>query len=89
VRKLYAGVGNQPAPVSGMMSAFACVDAKIKVDAATRSQKQGGTTSIQARPVRSHEEIGLEQFFVLFADLAQAGRSCFFAHLDQVFCIKA
>ncbi|MCY1528037.1 hypothetical protein D9M68_631270 [compost metagenome] len=81
-------VGDQAAPVAGMVAAGAGVDAQVEVQAAARAQEDGGALRAQARPVRSDEQVGREQGAVFIAQLAQAHGAGFLAHFDQVFGVE-
>ena len=89
MRELDAGVGDQAAPVARVVATRARVDAQVEVHAAARTQEHGGALGAQARSVGGHEQVGIEQCFVGLAQLAQARRAGFLAHLDQVLGVEA
>src|SRR4051812_12396406 len=71
------------------MPAFTRIDPEIERKGAARAERDGRAIRGEARPVRANQCVGLEQLVVLGAELAQARRAGFLAHLDQPFRIEA
>ncbi len=71
------------------MSAGACLDREVEIQAAARAQEDGGTVGAQARAVRGDQQVGGQQVAVLGAQFAQPHRAGFLAHLDQVLGVEA
>src|SRR5712692_4993603 len=83
-------IGEQAAPVAGMMRALAQIDDQLDRVAAARAEKDRRLLRRDARSVRGDQQIRLEEFLpVLGAQLAQSGRTDFLAHLDQDLDVEA
>ena len=78
-----ARIAQQPAPVSGVMAAFAQVDAQVEIQRAARAQKNRRPPGLQARAVGGDQHVGGEQLLVLLAEFPQSRRAELFARLDQ------
>src|SRR5215471_11311270 len=84
------GIGEQAAPVAGMMSALAQIDDEIDWVAAARSEKDRRPIGRDPRAVRGNQQIRLQELMlVLGAKLAQSGGADFLSHLDQNFGVEA
>src|SRR5215469_5415425 len=89
MRENDAGIGEKPAPISGMMSAAAQIDTKAEIDDAACAQEQRRPFGCHARPVGGEKEIGGEELAVGGAELAQTWRAHFLSRLDQELGIEA
>ncbi len=65
-------VGQQAAPVAGMVCAFAQVYRQLEVEHSARAEKQGRVCRRQARAIGGNENVGGEFFCVRLAERAQA-----------------
>ena len=72
VRKLDRRIGEQPAPIAGMMPAIARVDPEIEQIGAAIAEIQRRLVGGESRAVRCDERIGDKHVSMLRADLAQA-----------------
>jgi len=77
-----SGVGEEPAPIAGMVAAFAQIDDQVEIHRAARPEKDRRTFRREARPVRGDQHIGAEPVLVQPAHLAQPRRADLFAGLD-------
>ena len=85
-----AGIGEQAAPVAGMMGALAQIDDKVDRVAAARPKKQRRPIGRDPRAVRGDQQIRPQEFIlVLGAKLAQSGGAHFLSHLDQNLGVEA
>jgi hypothetical protein len=88
MRQLYTWVRNQAAPIARMVSTRSRLYAEVKVNAASRPQKEGGTVCPESRPVGRHQQISFQKFCIVFADILKAWRPCFLTHFDDEFGIE-
>ena len=65
MRQDHAGVGEQPAPIAGMMAALAQVDDQVEIHRAARAEEDRRPLRREARPVRGDQHIGGEPVLVL------------------------
>ena len=84
-----ARVGEQPAPVAGMVAAFAQVDHQVHVERAARAEEHGRLAWLQARAVGGDEHVRLQEILVLGTDFPQSGGTHLLAGLDQHLEIEA
>ena len=73
VRQDDAGIGQQPAPIAGMMAAFAQIHDQVEIHRAARPEKDRRPLRREARPVRGDQHIGAQPVLVFPADLSQSG----------------
>lgn len=73
MRQAYARVGQQAAPVAGMVARRAQLDAQVEVHTTARAQKQSEPLGRNTGAVGGQEQVGLQYIAVLFTHLAQAG----------------
>src|SRR5262245_66593134 len=85
-----AGIGEETAPVAGMMGALAQIDDEVDRVAAARAEKQRRPLGRDPRAVRGDQQIRPQEFMlVLGAKLAQSGGAHFLSHLDQNLGVEA
>ena len=86
MRKNDARIGEETAPIAGMMAALAQIDDELDWMAAARRRPIG----CGARAVRCNEQVGTQEVMLLRdAKLAQAGRAHFLSHFDENFRVEA
>jgi hypothetical protein len=79
-----AGIGEQAAPVAGMVRAFAQIDHEVDHVGATGAEKKRRPVGRDARAVRRDQQVRVEEpARVLRAKFAQPGRADLLAHLHQ------
>ena len=78
-----AGVGQQPAPVAGMMAALAHRELQVEVQRAAGAAEDGRPAMVEPRSVRGDQRIGLERILVGLAEVGEARRAGLLAGLDQ------
>ena len=78
-----AGVGEQAAPVAGMVAALAQGELEVEVERAARAAEDGRPAMVEPRAVRADQGIGLERRLVGLAEIGQPGRAGLLAGLDQ------
>ncbi len=83
-----AWVGQQPAPVAGMVRAFTQVHRQLEVEHPARAKKQGRARRCQAWAVGGDENVCGEFFCVGPAERAKTRRAVFFAHFQQQFDVE-
>ena len=84
-----AGIGQQPAPVAGMMAALAQIDGEVEIIGAPCAEKDRRPLRTEPRPVGTDKNVGGEQVLVLLAELFQARRTGLLPRLDQQFRIES
>ena len=90
VRQDDAGIGEEAAPVAGMMPALAQLDDQVDGVAAARAEKDRRLAGRNARAVRGDQHIRLQKpILVLHAKLVQPDGADFLAHLDQDLDVEA
>src|SRR5712691_2621162 len=89
MRENDSGVGQEPAPITGMMPAVAQIDREVEIHRAAGAEEDRRPLRRQARSVRGDQHIGGEAVLVLPAHLAQARRADLLAGLDQEDRIEA
>ena len=90
MRENDSGVGEEPAPVAGMMTAVAQIDDQVDRVPAAGAQKERRLAGCDPRPVGRNQKVGAERaVLVLLAQLAQSRRADLFTHLDQEFDVEA
>ncbi len=83
-------IGQQAAPVAGVMPALAQVDDQVDHVAAARTQEDGRPIGRDARAVGGDQHIRLQEtMLVLDAELTQAARAHFLSHLDEHLGVEA
>ena len=63
------GVGEQAAPIAGMMAAFAQIDVEMDSDAAAAAEEDRGPIRRQPRAVGGEQQVGLQFVVQRLADL--------------------
>ncbi len=90
LRQHDAGIGDQAAPIAGMMRARAQFDDQIDRIAAARAEENRRLVRRDARAVGADQHVGLEQIVAVpRAQFAQARRADFLRHLDQYLAVEA
>ena len=82
-------IGQQAAPVAGVVAGVAQLDHQIEVERAAAAEEDRRRVRREARPVGGEQQIGRELRLVALADLAQAGRADLLAGLDQHLGVEA
>ncbi len=83
VRQNDCGVGEQPAPVAGVMAAFAQTQRELEVDQSAGAQEDRGTFGIDTRPVRSNQSVGGELVAQCSADRVQSRGADFLTGFEE------
>ena len=83
------GVGEQAAPIAGMIAAFAQIDVEMDSHAATAAEEDGGSIRRKPRAVGSEQQVGLKFLMQRLADLRQIRRADLLAGLDDELGIEA
>src|ERR1700728_3197211 len=78
-----AGIGQEPAPIAGMVRPVAQLDADVEIEGAARAEKDRRPVGAEPWPVRGDQHIAAEPVLVLPAYLAQSGRADLLAGLEE------
>ena len=87
--RISAGIGEQAAPVAGVVSALAQIDAEREVAAAAVAKRDVGLADLRARAVGGEEGVGGEVGLVGLDDLLQALGAVLLAHLEEELVVEA
>ena len=89
MRQQNAGVGNQPAPVAGVMRTSPKINGQIEIHHAARTEKNRRAFWCHARAIGGDEHIGAQCIAMGCAKFVQAGRAGFLARFNQELDIEA
>ena len=85
-----SGIGQQAAPVAGMMSALAQIDHQVDRVAAAGTEIDRRLAGRDARAIRGDQQIGFQQLLLVpRTELRHAGGPHLLAHLDQHLGVEA
>ena len=87
--RIDAGIGDQPAPVAGVMPALAQVADEIEIDGAAAAERHGRPLRLHARAVGGDQHVGGEVRLVRGHQLGQALGARLLAHLDDELGVEA
>ena len=82
-------VGQEPAPVAGMVRALAQVHRQVEADAAARAHEERRRARLKPRPVRGDQHVGGEPVALGGEELGQAGGARLLRHLDHDLGVEA
>ncbi len=89
MNELHRRIGEQPAPIAGMMAALAGVDRQIDRIGAAAAEIDGRPFLGEPRTVGGDQHVGAERLAVFGAQFAQARGAGLLAHLDQPLGVEA
>ncbi len=83
VREDRSRIREKPAPVAGVMAAFAQVDREVEIESTARAQEQRRPLRVETRAVGGDQHVGGERRALALAQLAQSRRTGLLAGLEQ------